>query len=170
MERAGTSGASAWLRGLGGSLCMGQLLVVPFVCYLLPSTRCTVAPAAASVTARTQSRCTLAPAAGSYLEDAQPRRTLAAIALTLCTLTPGARSLLLLPRTRRTPAPGARSLLPCLLHVAHAHPHLTQGAPFTPCGLPVPLTRPFRTLRGSHLTMPYMTRTLPSSPTTHTTE
>lgn len=108
---------------------------------------------------------------------------------TPCTLTPRAHSLFLLSHPWRTPRSGSRSLLlpSHTLHMVHAHPWCTLALATisymmhthptdAPLSHPHPLFTPSPTPRGaagaprSHLTMPYMTRTFPSSPTTHTTE
>lgn len=101
-------------------------------------------------------------------------------------------ALLCSSQAQRTPAARARSLL-LLSHSTHTHTPCTlihAWSPFarshpmhssTPCTLTHPLhahtPRTLTTLHArpqprarSHRTMPYITNTLPSSPTTHTTE
>lgn len=170
--------------------------VHPSRCYLLTSIWCTprLAPVAVSHPVHTHPRRTLLP-----LSHTHGTRSVLVRIRSCCCLTPGARSLLLLSRPRRTRSPGARSLLLpsrtwCTLTPVHAgsscrlaldarsptvhgspptHAPLSPHAPSLALFTPSPGPRPAWGAAGaprSHLTMPYMTRTLPSSPTTHTTE
>lgn len=141
-----------------------------FTLLLLSHTRHTLGPGAHSLLLLPYPWCTLASAALSHPVRTPSWGTLASPAVShVVHAHPGARRLQLPSRTRCTLARG------CTL-TPHARSPLTPGPPHAPSlalFTPSPGRRPAWGAAGaprSHLTMPYMTRTLPSSPTTHTTE
>lgn len=137
---------------------------------LLSHTRHTLGPGAHSLLLLPYPWCTLTSAAVSHTVRTQSRGTLASPAISHVVRThPGARRLQLPSRTRCTLAQGARSPPHARSPLAPGLPHAPSLALFTPSPGPRPAWGAAGAPR-SHLTMPYMTRTLPSSPTTHTTE
>lgn len=126
---------------------------------------CRLTPGAPSHPGRPHTR-------GTLTLGAHPILLLGITQHTPCTLSLSANSLLVLSQPWATLSPAhIRSwctLTPCH-HLTHPCAARCPGTTRLPrCSHPC-AQRPWR-VPSSHLTMPYMTSTLPSSPTTHTTE